>query len=78
MATNALRRADGYSVDVTLSYEVDEGDIVVVQDWVGIVSKDGESGDSRALNVENAEFDMILPTGLAAEMAMKSMSKFSM
>lgn len=65
MATNALRRADGFSVDVALSYEVDTGDIVVVQDWLGIVPRDAESGDSIALNVENAEFDMILPTSLS-------------
>jgi hypothetical protein len=67
MATNALRRRDGHVVDLVLDAgDVSTGDIVVVDGWLGIVPRDAESGDTIALNVENAEFDMILPTSLSA------------
>lgn len=67
MAVNALRRKDGHAVDLVLDAgDVEAGEIVVVDGWLGIAPRDADSGDTIALNVENAEFDMILPTSLAA------------
>src|SRR5688572_1786426 len=67
MATNALRRRDGHVVDLPLTAgDVDTGDVVVVSSWLGIAPRYAESGDTIALNVENAEFDIVLPTALSA------------
>lgn len=64
-ATNALRRKNGNNVDVTLSAAVSFGDVLVVNGWLGISPEAAASGDTLALNVEDAEFDIILPTSLS-------------
>lgn len=62
--TNAIRRRDGHSVDVTLSSTVAEGDLAYVEGWLGVVPREGVSGEGIELNIEDAEFDLILPTAL--------------
>jgi predicted RecA/RadA family phage recombinase len=64
MATNMLRRKDGRSVDVTVTSSVVTGDLAFVENWLGVVPRDADSGESIALNIENCEYDMILPTAL--------------
>lgn len=65
MAFNANRRTDGNSVDVTVTSTVAEGDLAFVENWMGVVPRAAESGETVALNIENAEFDVILPTSLS-------------
>lgn len=65
MATNSKRIANGNSIDVTISSAVAEGDLAFIEGWLGFVPRASSSGESVALNIEYAEFDMILPTGLS-------------
>lgn len=58
--------SDGKSVEVTLSYEVTKNQIAVVEGWLGMMARDGESGDTRAMSVDQREYQVVVPSGLSA------------
>lgn len=62
---NTYFESDGNAVNVTLSYTVDKDKIAVVEGWVGIAGSSGDSGDTIALAVDNREYQITVPAGLA-------------
>lgn len=48
--------SDGKSVNVRLGATVEAGDVVFVQQWLGIAVKGGNSDDYVALNVDHREY----------------------
>ena len=62
--TNAIRYANGNTVEVNITNDVTEGDLAFVDGWLGFVPRDQVSGEMTALNIEYAEFDLILPVAL--------------
>lgn len=58
---------DAKSVDVTLSYEVDKGDVAFVEGWLGITNSRGESGDEISLSIDERAYQFTVPTSLAVE-----------
>jgi hypothetical protein len=62
--TLSHKESDGKSVQVDLLYEVDRGQIAVVQGWLGVMAEGGDSGDTRAMTVESVERQFTVPAGL--------------
>lgn len=58
--------SDGKSVNVDLLYTVAKNQIAYVDQFLGIVLADGDSGDSVALNQDKREYQLMVPTALAA------------
>lgn len=65
MAVSAHRYSNGHKVDVALTSAVVEGDLIYAEGWLGFTPNEAASGESVALNIEFAEFDVILPTSLS-------------
>lgn len=61
---SAIRYSNGNTVEVDVTSSVAEGDLAFVQGWLGFVPRAQVSGETTALNIEDAEFDVILPTSL--------------
>lgn len=64
MAANAFRIGNGNTVNVVATATINEGDLAYVGGWLGVVPRETDSGEQVALNIEYAEFDMLLPVGL--------------
>lgn len=60
-----FKESDGKAVNVTLSYTVLKDWLVVVEGWVGIADSSGNSGEEIALSVDNYEYQLTVPSGLA-------------
>lgn len=58
------RESDGKSVTVNLLFTVRSGQIAFVNNWLGIASRSGDSGQAVALNIERAEFQFQVPAAL--------------
>jgi hypothetical protein len=63
--TKSYLESDGKSVNVTLSYTIAAGAVVYAEGWLGIAAAPGDSGDTRALNVDDREYQVVVPAGLA-------------
>jgi Uncharacterized conserved protein (DUF2190) len=57
--------SDGKAVNVTLTATVKKDQLVVVEGWCGIAGSDGVSGEQIALSVDNREYQLTVPAGLA-------------
>lgn len=57
--------SDGRAVDVTLTHTVQAEDVALVEGWLGITGRSGDSGDSVALTVDAREYVFSVPTALA-------------
>ena len=57
--------SDGKAVDVTLTSTVGKDRVAVVESWVGITLASGDSGDGIALAVDDREYQLEVPAGLA-------------
>lgn len=57
--------SDGKAVNVDLLYTVLKGALAVVDGWVGVAGSSGDSGDSIALAVDDREYQVVVPSGLA-------------
>lgn len=62
---NAVRLNTGKAADVTITSAVETGDIFVADGFAGINPRDAESGDTVAMNIEVAQFDVLLPASLS-------------
>jgi predicted RecA/RadA family phage recombinase len=62
---NTYLESDGKAVNVALTYTVAKGQLVVVENWLGIASDDGSSGDTIALSIDEREYQVTVPSGLA-------------
>lgn len=60
-----FKESDGKAVNVTLSYTVLKDWLVVVEGWIGIADSSGNSGEEIALSVDNYEYQLTVPSGLA-------------
>jgi plastocyanin len=66
MATgDTFFESDGKAVDVNLLYEVDKGQLAVVEGWLGIAGADGASGEQIALIVDDREYQFEVPSTLS-------------
>lgn len=57
--------SDGKSVDVDLLYTVTKNQVAYVDQFLGIISDDGDSGDTVSMNQDKREYQLIVPTALA-------------
>lgn len=57
--------SDGLSVNVDLLYTVTARQVAYVDQFLGIVLSDGDSGDSVAMNQDKREYQLVVPTALA-------------
>lgn len=57
--------SDGKAVHVSLTSSVNKNQLVVVEGWLGIASDDGISGDTIALSIDEREYQVTVPSGLA-------------
>lgn len=60
-----FKESDGKAVNVTLSSTVLKDWLVVVEGWIGIADSSGDSGEEIALSVDNYEYQLTVPSGLA-------------
>src|SRR5690606_38413317 len=57
--------SDGRAVNVDLTATVAKGAVAVEDGWVGVAGRDGDSGDTIALAVDDREYQFEVPTGLS-------------
>lgn len=66
MATGDMfKESDGKSISVTLTATVEPNSLAVVDGWLGMAVRGGESGDSCALSLDPAVYQIELPTALS-------------
>jgi hypothetical protein len=58
--------SDGKSVTLTALYDVTARQLAVINGWVGVAGRTVESGDNVALDVSSREYQLEVPTALAA------------
>lgn len=58
------RESDGQSVTVDLLFTVRAGQLAFVNNWLGIASRSGDSGQQVALNIERSEYQFQVPASL--------------
>jgi len=61
---NTYLESDGKSVEVDLLYTVPEGQLAVVEGWVGVAAESGDSGDRIALSSDDREYQFTVPAAL--------------
>lgn len=59
-------RSDGKAVDVTVSADVEKGDVVVAEGFFGIAMGDASSGEDVALEIATREHEIVVPNGVTA------------
>lgn len=59
-----FKQSDGQSITVTLTATVAANSLAVVDGWLGMAVRGGESGDTCALSLEAAVYQIELPTAL--------------
>lgn len=59
------KESDGKSIDVSLSYSVDNDQVAYVQGWLGVTGRSGDSGDGIALKIDPVEYTIELPSTLS-------------
>jgi len=57
-------RSDGNAVDVTSNAAYDKGDVVYQENFFGIAMEDCASGDTLAIEIQQREFEIVIPNGL--------------
>lgn len=64
---DSYKESDGKSIDVTLSYNSTPGNntVAYVEGWLGLNVRSGDSGDTVALNIEDAEYQFEVPASLS-------------
>jgi len=68
MATGETHfESNGKSIEVTLSHTVAAQRMVYVDGWGGVAMGDGDSGDTVALDISEAEYQFEVPAGLTVE-----------
>lgn len=67
MATGAdtYKESDGKTVNVDLLYPVAAGQVAVVDGFLGVTVRAGDSGDSVALDLEKCERQFTVPSSLS-------------
>jgi hypothetical protein len=66
MATgDGFKNADGLAVNVDLLHTVGADQLAVVNGWLGFMAQSGDSGDSRAMRLEEAEYQLTIPGALS-------------
>lgn len=58
--------SDGKALHVDLLYTVAKGRVGLVDGWLGIFADNGDSGETVALTVDGREYQVVVPTALAA------------
>ena len=61
---NAVRLNTGKAANVAVTSAIQTGDIFVAEGFAGVNPRDAESGDTVAMNIEVAQFDVLLPASL--------------
>lgn len=61
---NTYLESDGKSVEVDLLYDVEKGQLVVVDGWLGIANASGNSGSPITLSVDGREYQLTVPAAL--------------
>lgn len=57
--------SDGKAVEVTLTATVAKDQVAYVQGWLGLVTKDGVSGENTNLTIDEREYQFTVPSALA-------------
>lgn len=67
MATGAdtYFESDGKAVNVALTYTVLRNQVAYIEGWLGIMAEGGDSGDSRAMTIDQREYQFTVPSGLS-------------
>lgn len=61
---NSYLDNDGRSIDVTLTSDTDANQVAYVDGFLGILVKDGDSGETRALNIDDRAYQFTVPSSL--------------
>lgn len=61
---SALRLSQGTKIEVTFTSAVEDGDLAYADGWLGFVPRDKASGEKANLDIEDAQYDIVLPTAL--------------
>jgi len=62
---NTYKESDGMAVHMDLVAAVEKGQVIYVDGWVGIAADGGQSGESVALTIDQAEYQFTVPAALA-------------
>lgn len=65
MAETFFKETDGKSVDVTIDYTISGERPILVDNWVGLPSQSGDSGDTIALVCDGGVYQWQAPSGLS-------------
>lgn len=63
--TPTYKESDGKSVEVQLTATVVANQVAVVDGWLGVTARAGDSGDYIALTVDQREYQFVVPASLS-------------
>jgi len=62
---NGHKLNTGKALEVAFTSAVADGELAYIDGWLGMNVRDVESGDTGILDIEPAQWDVLLPTGLS-------------